>query len=194
MQFTQSSLYKYAAGMLWLLATGLLFFSHTEFRVAMKDGTFEWVLQSKLPIQANIQGVINIVVDRVTVKPDPELKIHLSGGISSPKVRAPYSIEMGYRFEIVDKGVHFVPFLSDNKIDGHDFTVAQELLPQLFENLSTKPIYTIKKSGLIGLHIGAVLVKDDNLRLTIIGFDMLKLSLSVLLFIGGFIAWKQVKK
>lgn len=194
MPVNQSLLFKIATGVLGFLSLILLGMSYTEVKVSLKDGAFESVLQDRLPVRANIHGVAYVNIDRVWVLPDSPLSVKLEGEISDRRAKAPYSLELGYNIEIVGKGVHFVPFVRDQKTDGHEFTVAQELLPNLFEVLSTKPIYTIKRSGLIGLRVSEALPHGEDFKIVIAGFEMVELVIGFMLAIAALVAWRYAKK
>jgi len=180
---------KIIAGTLWFLAVIFALAASTEFKVSLKDGLFERTLQSRLPTKSSVRGVATVRIDEVIVGQGPELKMVFRGAIADARTRSAYSLELAYRIELEGHGIHVIPFMPDQKLDGHEFTVAQEVLPDLFNVITIKPIHVIKKSQLLGLHVSEVHVKDDKLRVTLVGYTGLGLGLSLFFVLLGGVAW-----
>lgn len=179
------------AGICWFLALVFAFAANTEFSVTLKNGLFERTVQSYLPVKTNVRGLAHVLVNRVYIGEGPELKAIFEGMIADRRVQAPYSLELAYRIELYEQGLVMVPFMPDQKLDGHDFTVAAELLPDLFNAISTKPIHVVKKTDLLGLHVSEVQVKGDRLRVVLAGYAVPELGLVILLLVLGGVAWWQ---
>ncbi|MEY4593332.1 MAG: hypothetical protein RIR18_2227 [Pseudomonadota bacterium] len=189
-----TTILKAAAGILWFLGLVFAFASMTDFNVSLKDGLFERTLQSKLPVKTSVRGVATVRIEQVFVGKGPELQVVFKGVIADNRSYSPYVLELAYRVELENNGLVVVPFMPDQKIDGHDFTVAQEVLPSLFEVMATKPFHVIKKTHLIGMHVSEVLVKDERLKVTLSGYSAPELGIAIILALLGGLAWRQSGK
>jgi hypothetical protein len=190
---TSATILKALAGIFGFLGVVFVFASMTDFNVSLKDGLFERTLQSKLPVKTSVRGVATVRIEQVSVGKGPELNVVFKGVIADSRSYSPYVLELGYRIELENNGLMVVPFMPNQKIDGHDFTVAQEVLPGLFDVMS-KPFHVIKKTQLIGTHVSEVHVKDELLRVTLSGYSGPELVIARILVLLGGLAWRQAGK